>query len=237
MRYQEIIESAREHGLNKLDIKPDDPRYNLYTKVINQYTGADSRTIANTLHNMYRNRKFKPDQFTKEQIQMLDDVMYNHPLKTNLTVYHGLRETPLRIWFNYKVPLNKSVIVHMPAFTSTSTDTRKAQSFARADYDMYARLEILGNQKLKVLGSKYNVLKIPVPAGTPGLSVKNHSNFKHEDEILLGRGVNLQINPNPKIKGVIAYWDCKVLSVSPVEHFEESVEVNEESEFQFIRAI
>lgn len=229
MKYQEIVESIRAHNVNKLDIKPDDPRYNLYTKVINQYTGADSRTIANTLHKMYRNRKFKPDQFTKEQIQMLDDIMYNHPLKTNLTVYHGLKETPLRIWFNYKVPLNKSVIVHMPAFTSTSTNFRKALSFASMD---------LLENILQYHGPKYNVLKIQVPAGTPGLSVKKYSNYKHEDEILLGRGVNLQINPNPKIKGdMLLIWDCKVLSVSPVEHFEESVEVNEESEFQFVRAI
>ena len=238
MKYREIIEatSKESHAANKLDVEPADPRYKLYIDAIQNYTLA-SKGVSNLLHNMYRNNKFKTNKFIKQRIEMLDDIMYNHPLKTNLTLYHGLKENPLRIWIKYKVPFNKSVIVHMPGFTSTSTVVNKGIQFAKID-------KFLSNDADKVKYSEFikydrkrSVLKMNVPAGTPGLSVKKYSFYPDENEILLGRGINLQIYPNPSFHFSCLMWDCNVLSVTPKEHFNENVELAEESEFQFVKAV
>lgn len=237
MRYKELVEAAVAHVDNKLDIAPSDPRYTMYKKSLSGYTGSGSSVINDALHKMYRGQNFKATALLKQEIQMLDDIMLNHPLKSTLTVYHGLKESPFRIWLNYDVPLNKSVIVHLPAFTSTSTDLLRARGFTSPDYALlYAAVGEVGTtrSKLKNQLNKFNILKMKIAAGTPGLSVKEHSNFPDENEILLSRGINLRINPGPVKSGNFLLWDCEVLSVSPVEHFEESKEVNEESEFQFV---
>jgi len=220
MRYKEIVEALGPHAINKLDINPSDLRYDLYKKSISNYTST-SLDIAKILHKMYRNNNFKAPQYQQKEIQMLDDIMYNHPLKTNLRLYHGLKENPFRVWIKYKMPFHKSVIVHMPAFTSTSTDIKKAIGFSNYDYN-----------------DMRSVLKMNVPAGTPGLSVRKYSQYPGENEILLGRGINLQISPNPKnYDNYTLIWNCKVLSATPKEHFNENVELDEESEFQFVRAV
>lgn len=239
MRYKEIIEASGAHAINKLDIDPSDLRYDLYKKSIRDYTSTlTSLDIATLLHTMYRNNNFKAPQYQKKQIQMLDDIMYNHPLKTNLTLYHGLKENPLRVWIKYKVPFNKSVIVHMPAFTSTSTDIKKAIGFSKYDNFLYGKAAKDEYSKINKYNDKRSVLKMSVPAGTPGLSIKKYSIYPNEDEILLGRGINLQISPNPKISGNYPLiWNCKVLNATPKEHFNENVELDEESEFEFVRAV
>lgn len=226
MKIKELFE-ASPHKINALDVEPSDPRHPLYKSAIQDYTGSYSKGIANALHKMYRGKKFKVSDLTKEQIQMLDDIMYNHPLKQNMTVYHGLKENPWRIWKKYNVPTDKSVIVHLPAFTSTSTKISASENFAYHD-------TVRMNDKDYSFSS---ILKISVPAGTPGISVKKYSQFPNEDEILLSRGVNLQIMPNPFPRGYYRVWICKILSVTPTEHFDENIDLAEESEFQFIKAI
>ena len=61
------------------------------------------------------------------------------------------------------------------------------------------------------------VLFIDVPAGTPGLSIKTISIFPEEDEILLARGLDIKIYPNPRSDDIFLYWNAEVVGHTPRE--------------------
>jgi len=195
-----IKEITDPHALNKLDVEPDDLRHDLYRPALERYSYS-SREISNLLHRMYKKQPFDPANlnYFKDDILMLDDIMFNHPIKQNITVYHGLIENPMRIWRKYNVPKNKSVTVHFPGFISTSTRIEVPSYFTGLD-----------------LG-EHSILIIDVPAGTPGLSIKDISAMPGEDEILLSRGLDIRIYPNPKLEGHTLYWLAKVVGVNPSE--------------------
>lgn len=204
-----IKEVTSPHELNKLDIKPDDLRYPLYVPAIQKYSN-DSRALSNVLHQFYRNPKKVLNSKNKELAQMLDDIMFNHPIKENITVYHGLKESPLQIWLKYKVPFDQPVIVNFPAFISTSNDRFTAKKFSRST--------LKGKSVPEYYRNKRNNLIINVPAGTPGLSIKTISIFPEEDEILLARGLDIKIYPNPYLtEGDFLYWRANVVGHTPQE--------------------
>jgi len=202
-----IKEVTNPHELNKLDIDPDDLRYPLYVPAIEKYSGT-SADLSNYLHQLYRNPKTSSKK-NKELAQMLDDLMFNHPIKQNVTLYYGLSESPSRIWVKYKVPFDQPVTVHFPGFISSSTSIYTAESFSR--YDYYLKGNLLQHI------SKRNVLIIKVPAGTPGVSVKQFSMYEEENEILLARGLDIKIYPNPKMRGDFLYWRSEVVGHNPQE--------------------
>jgi hypothetical protein len=217
-----IKEVTAAYKLNKLNIKKDDPRYDLYKPTIEKYTDYAS-DISNLLHNIYHNKKFGGYElnsflYNRDEALMLDDIMYNHYIKRDITVYHGLQESPLRIWLKYKVPFDQPVTVHFPSYISTSTDLYVAGEFTRTDSDL--RKSLLNKpvyKNLLNLVRKDNVLVLKVPAGTPGLSVREFSKLPEEDEILLARGLNITIQPNPTIKNSFAYWNAEVVGHTPRE--------------------
>lgn len=192
------------HKPAKFDIAKSDLRYPLYNKSIQHYT-AGSKLINSTLHQLYRAKGHpKIGEFEKAQIQMLDDAMYNHPLKKDMTLYHGTIQSPSVIWEQSKTSKNKPVRLHMPAYTSTSTDIDQAQDFAK----MYK-------------GYK-NILVIHAPAGTPGISLRAFSKYPVENEVLLARDIELEVQPNPKVNELdyIVQWQCTVVGYKPKEYFE-----------------
>ena len=109
--------------------------------------------------------------------------------------------------------------------------------------------------KIKIQGKTFQqkpFLKINAPASTPALSVKQYSNYKHEDEILLGRGCVLEVQAslagnstatttkdNSKYyagKLEVAEFPCKVVDVRPQElgFNEDDTHLEEDSEFKFL---
>jgi hypothetical protein len=217
-----ITEVINPHNLNKLDIGKDDPRYELYLPTIEKYTN-DATNISNLLHKIYHNKKFSTHELTKfpynrDEALMLDDIMYNHYIKRDITVYHGLQESPLRIWLKYKVPFDQPVTVHFPSYISTSTNENAARKFAISDsYLFNSLLNKPVYKNLLNLVRKDNVLVLKVPAGTPGLSLKKFSRHPGEDEILLARGLNITIQPNPEIIDFYAFWNAEVVGHTPRE--------------------
>jgi hypothetical protein len=200
-----IKEITDPHELNKLDVEPDDLRHNLYKPALRRYSW-DSKQISNLLHRMYKKQPFDPANlnYFKDDILMLDDIMFNHLIKQNITLYHGLKENPIRVWKKYNVPANKSVRVHFPGFISTTDDFDVTRYFAEPDLD------------------QRNILEIDVPAGTPGLSIKNLSTMPKENEILLSRGLDIEIQPNPTqvrtfLGSIVHVWNAKVVGVNPSE--------------------
>jgi hypothetical protein len=217
-----ITEVINPHNLNKLDIDKDDPRYDLYVPTIKKYTDY-AGNISNLLHKIYHNKKFNAHElnnfsYNRDEALMLDDIMYNHYIKRDITVYHGLQESPLRIWLKYKVPFDQPVTVHFPSYISTSTDQYIAKEFIQVDG---ALLNSLLNKpvykNLLNLVRKNNMLVLKVPAGTSGLSLKKYSEHPGEDEILLARGLNITIQPNPEIRNFDAFWNAEVVGHTPRE--------------------
>lgn len=229
-----IKEVVDPHILNKIDINPDDPRYPMYRDTIEKYTSY-SGNISDLLHKMYRgNAVPNANNLNLEEIKMLDDIMYHHPIKRSITVYHGARESPFRLWYKHRVQLNQPVLEHFPAYISTSTDFDTASNFARIDefvtgdimkYIRRNKKDVINNEIVDNSVPTRNILKIRVPKGTPGLSIESMTEFPGEDEILLGRGLEIQINPYPTSIVWALVWDCKVKYINPTPEFFQEAEI------------
>lgn len=226
MRAYQFI-SEVDHKKIGLDIKSSDPRFPLYKASIFTHS-MSSRAVSNILHKLHRAKNPKKilDTLTPNavyQIRMLDDIMWNHPLKQRLTVYHGAKESPLRIWLTKRVPLDQPIRVHLPAYTSASTNLDRASGFANRDEKLKVLMQryapALLHTKYATYTRYYNILEIALLPGMPALSIKQHSYHPTEDEVLLGRGVEIEIQPNPVIDGSTITWDCKVVYVNPREYW------------------
>lgn len=209
-----IKEVTDPHKINKLDVKRGDLRYPLYTDAIRKYSNS-SKYLSDLLHKLYRNPSTTINNVAKDDVQMLDDIMFNHPIKQNIILYHGLKESPSRIWKKYNISIDQPVIVHFPGFISTSTVDFIAIGHSRKDSTILAHEKYIG---------KRNVLAIEVPAGTPGLSIENISRFPEEDEILLSRGLDIKIYPNPNLdwkntalEKDVLLWRAEVVGHNPQE--------------------
>lgn len=227
MRADQFI-SEVDHKSIGLDIEPSDPRFPLYKRAIRSHS-VSSRAVSNILHKLHRAKNpkeilYKMSPRIEYQIRMLDDIMWNHPLKQKLTVYHGVRESPLRIWITKRVPLDQPIRVHLPAYTSTGTNWGLALEFAKfGDRKLKALMQqyapALLSTKYAKYNQYYNILKIDLLPGMPALSIKQHSYHPGENEVLLGRGVEIEIKPNPVIDGSMITWNCKVVYVNPREYW------------------
>tara|TARA_R110000868_G_scaffold76286_2_gene219478 strand:+ start:653 stop:1393 length:741 start_codon:yes stop_codon:yes gene_type:complete len=190
----------------------NDPRREMYADALMSY-GSTSKQINDALHHHYRSgslHKFDQDRkynYGKgtvgpkvgNYIQMLDDIFANNVTTKPLRVYTGVPHDPMKTWKTHKADTTKPITVHLPAYTSTSLDMETATNF--------------GN----------HFLIIDLPAGTPAISGEKWTEH-YEDEIILGRGMILQINPTPikygyKKAGVHHYtaYRAKIVGYDPVQ--------------------
>jgi len=205
-----------------------------------QYYSEQSIQLNNYLHKHYRkqitNPRAKPHQYFKGQSKSLDTMFKRVSLKKNLKVYTGIPESPGRIWEKYRADVTKPVRVHLPAYTSTTTNFDIAYiSFAQTDYTNYndhkPRNVVKGNlnlyskgvvsQGVKEVFDGHQILHITVPEGYSAISMTDISHYGHdEEEILLPRGLDIEIDPNPYIKTTlgrpIVIWFAKVVGHNPV---------------------
>jgi 8-oxo-dGTP pyrophosphatase MutT (NUDIX family) len=200
----------------------------------------ESTSLNDYLHRHYRkqpvNPKTKSKQNYRVQSKSLDTVFKNAKLSRNIKVYTGIPESPGRIWEKYRADVTKPVRVHLPAYTSTTTDFNIAYvNFAKPDYTNYndhkPRNVLKGNLELYSMGvlrkgvkkvyDGFQILHIIVPAGYPAISMVSISKYgDDEEEILLPRGLDIEIEPNPYIKTTpgrpIVVWFAKVVGHNPV---------------------
>jgi hypothetical protein len=196
----------------------------------------ESGLLNGYLHRHYRKKTGKPNQKYQAQSKSLDTVFKNAKLTRNIKVYTGIPESPGRIWKKYHADVTKPVRVHLPAYTSTTTNFDVAYiSFAKADYTDYndhkPRNVVKGNLQLYSMGvvsqgirkvyDGAQILHIIVPAGYPAMSMVSVSRYgDEEEEILLPRGLDIEIEPNPYIKTTlgrpIVVWFAKVVGHNPV---------------------
>jgi len=187
---------------------------------IQDYTGGSVDTN-DYLHRQYRN-KAKVKELTTHQakIQALDRILANHKLPQQIVVYTGLRQSPAEAWETYGADVTKPIRLHLPAYTSTTTKLKVALIHAgEGEIAQVSRARHKPRNKdapADEWGTQ--ILMMTLPAGLPAASVKKISEFPEENEILLPRGMDIEINPRPTVlKGGDFVWHATVLSHSPVQ--------------------
>jgi hypothetical protein len=139
------------------------------------------------------------------------------PAKYDFVVFSGLKWSPFDMWDEHDVDYEHPLQIHLPAFTSTSTDFNIACGFSRAlpkpstPPVMDKRARGLYNRSDEV----FNLLELTVSAGTHVASVMHISKFRHEKEFILKSGLNIKLEPHPTIKDVGGYvfivWKGKTM--------------------------
>ena len=203
---------------------------------LTDYSGDGSKDINDALHRHYRNQKHSKKTYA--DIARIDRVLKQYPLKENIKVYSGIPESPGRIWLKYKANPGQPVRVHLPAYTSTTTNFKISfMGFAKLDYTQLDQhvprngMEAIppffigplhSDPKTKVY-TGYHILHITVPAGYSALSMNNISVQEDtEKEILLPRGLDIEIDPHPYVKPSgekvppAVIWFAKVVGHNPV---------------------
>jgi hypothetical protein len=155
-----------------------------------------------------------------EHIQRVDKVLDKHKIKQDTHVFSGLSRPPTE---HFKGNTNKPVKVHFPAYTSTTTDFDKSLQFTENGAKKAVDHTPLNQDAPKsTKGKTRHVLKIRVPKGTPGGSVRNIAHYKSENEILLHRGMDMEIHHQPTVMnhpehGHITVWHARVVGHNPAK--------------------
>lgn len=225
MRYFEFIDedlAASGGGVHR-GISPGDAQDSRLT--LGDYTDT-SRHINSWLHNQFRGEKqtyrYKG---AHRDISNIDQELSKYKLKKPLKVFSGVIESPAVLWEKYKVKPTTPIKAHLPAYTSTTTKWDIATKFTKdrlVDTKKHAPVEIIGdnpdNLSLKFGGQ---ILYITVPAGYSAVSLIPVSTYKYESEILLPRGLDIVISPNPWIKMYKGFpyfvWQATVTGHNPIQ--------------------
>jgi len=205
MIIREIIEDIhKDTYIRKDDYDKADP--------VRDYTDQSS-DINDALHKHYRGKKEinRNKGWIGGHIEKLDTILAKFKLSKPATVYSGIPESIEQAYEKYQADRSKPIRLHLPAYTSTSTSLSVAKGYA------------------KVSGSTYSgehILMIELPIGTPAVSVKSVSNYKEENEVLLPRGMNIEVHPTPSIipkrDADLYIWKAKALGTSPIQIFKDT---------------
>lgn len=107
----------------------------------------------------------------------LDDAIKQNKLNKSLTTYSGISFDPRHI-------MDERHVLHLPAYTSSSTERRFA--------NMYA---------FPINSKNKHILKITHPKGSTGLYIGDNEDLSpfYQREHLSPRNMKLSINPEPEI--------------------------------------
>ena len=201
---------------------------------IGDYT-SDSYNLNDYLHRHYRKAAHtvpkNDEKFYKKQVQSLDRALTLQKLKKPLTVYTAVPESPANAWAVYGADVRRPIRLHLPAYTSTTTSLKVAVQFAENSLPTDSvdhRRHPPRNIKKGVGDNGNQIIMLTIPAGTPASSVKNVSDIPEENEVLLPRGMNIEVNPRPTmLKNGDYVWHAQVISHDPIQIvFSESVSEN-----------
>ena len=155
-----------------------------------------------------------------EHIKRVDKVLNKHKITKDTHVFSGLSRPPMD---HFKGKTNKPAKVHFPAYTSTTTNFNQSLNFtengARKAVDHTPLNQDAPKSKT---GNTRHVLKIHVPKGTPGGSVRHLTHYDNENEILLHRGMNMEIHHQPTVidhpyHGHVTVWHARIIEHKPAK--------------------
>ncbi len=174
---------------------------------IHEYT-KNSTGLADALHKNHK-RKKPMDAGNHEHATVLTKALNKQKTREDMHVYTGLKSSPAE---HFKHSEQTHADVHLPAFTSTTTNPKTAHAFT--DDTKHANDKHHG-VKHNDFGATH-ILRLHVPEGTSAMSVRKHSNQPTEHEVLLNRGHNIRINRHPHHMGGNTYmWDAHVTGHTP----------------------
>lgn len=200
MRASEFI----PEGIHKdVAVDPNDPA----AGPLSYYT-LGSRTVNDKLHQHYRGEtEIDSNSPVAQHIKKMDKVFKRFSLSKPAKVYTGIPVSVEHAYEKYKADRSKPIRLHLPAYTSTSTSFYQAVTFT--------------------VGGNNNLLMIELPIGTPAISVKKISAHAYENEVLLPRGMYIEVKPTPdvieKYGGKIHVWKAVALSHSPIQIFQDKI--------------
>lgn len=203
--------SPKEHERIHQEIAPLDPE-KLSAKEIaatSDYTNSSSH-INEALLNHYN---LKRSSIYFGEAQHLTNMLNKHKTNKDIDVYTGIGYSPVQHFKpDTEGNIPDTVTVHHPAFLSTSTKMTIANGFSR--FRPHPRDELHGVESSPITK---HVLHIHVPKGTSAASLMDHSHKPEENEILLNRGHNIEIDKTPKrMRNSTYVWNARIKEHKPV---------------------
>jgi hypothetical protein len=180
-----------------------------------------SEMMNHALHVHYKNNDHPANFNEDEHIRDIDKVLNKHKISHDTHVFSGLKESPEKHFAKQKTR-NQTVQVHFPAYTSTTTNfdlsTKFADNKSVPNNDKHPPLNkdsVKSND-----GETKHIIKLHVPKGTPGGSIRHISPHDDEDEVMLHRGLNVEIHHQPTMinhpkHGHLTVWHARVIGHNP----------------------
>ena len=167
-------EQDKIHKENKIEANAHTTSYSKYSYDHNSY-----------LHKKYNGEDVSDQSHIKNDIKKLDSVIKKHKIKHDIHVYTGLKKSPEHL-FKTESHMEHGVHVHLPSFTSTSTHHGIASDFSHAQDNISKgkhtpRNDDAHNESNSSTRTRH-ILKIHVPKGTHGGSIRDHSDHEEERE-------------------------------------------------------
>lgn len=162
---------------------------------LDHFGGAGSTEINNALWENYKHSTSIPNHIASH-IAAIHSILHAHvDLKSPIKLYTGLPKSPAAIAGMEWNSTRPKKILHLPAFTSTTTDLDIAHRFTDPDEETQHHESdhhgiILPNSR-HILQLNFNH-QIKNAA-----SIYEHVGNKHEKEILLGPRHEFELNPRP----------------------------------------
>jgi hypothetical protein len=184
---------------------------------LHDYT-LDSQEANTLLHGLHSGdeSKVEPNKHRLHHIRKLDKDFGNASTTKDLTVYTGLRRSP----FHHFDGGESSVVVHHPAFLSTSTSHEPTQEFSKilAERPTDEQMKHHGVDNPEFHSQHF--LKIHAPKGSAGISLQDISEHPNENEILFHRGHDIKIHSKPTVfrsnAGLTQYvWNAELHNHNP----------------------
>lgn len=149
-------------------------------------------------------------------IEQLSSTMAGVRTTEPIEVFTGIKFSPIDKWRERKVDLSMPIVMHNPAFTSTTTSIDVALKFAVFVATPIATMGVKNQSEFKS-GSVMckNVLKMMIPGGYNAGSLLESSVLKFEKEFLVQKGMDLRIHPKPEfhLEGgkAVLVWQCEII--------------------------
>lgn len=175
-------------------------------KVDNKYHSH----VLNYTHQSYRlnDLLYNGELGTDEEEQAIANMRQalSSGAKYEFDVFTGLKWDPSEMWYKHNVDADRSIEIHLPAFTSTSTKFEVACGFARTfpkPDDIKVKLDGVSPRVYNDRTDDVcHVLRLTVARGTPLASVMHISKHQKEYEVILNSGMEIKIYPAPTVKSV-----------------------------------
>jgi ADP-ribosyltransferase exoenzyme len=160
------------------------------------YVGSGSTEINHDAWEHYKERTpFRKD--VREHIDNIDKLLLRKTSVPDGTrVFTGLPESPItKAGFEWNASREKKIL-HLPSYTSTTTDFSRAEWFTEPDHHSIHHES--DHHGVVETGARH-ILEINFDKHIHGAaSVRGHTPFNsHENEILLARGQELILHPRP----------------------------------------